>query len=189
MQILRASGYRRLPWRNGAGETLEILVHPAGAGKDFEWRLSMAPVTAPGPFSRFEGVDRVLTVIEGRGIGLALDGAAPVMVGEVPFAFSGDAVCAATLAAGPVVDLNVMTRRGRWRAAVAWAEADGALAPGGHRIVFAADGPLAGRVGAARFELGPRDALHLDAEESAARALAGRWLDVRLFPISKGNPT
>ena len=183
MQILRASQYRRVPWRNGGGETLEILVYPADAGTEFEWRVSMAPVTAPGPFSRFEGIDRVLTVIEGKGILLALDGAAPVMVDAAPVAFSGDIPCTATLVDGPIVDLNVMTRRGRWRSDVRWAEAHDPIASGGHHLVLAAGGPLSGHVGATRFALAPRDALLLDAAESAALDLAGRWLDIRLFPV------
>jgi environmental stress-induced protein Ves len=189
MQILRASEYRRVPWRNGGGETLEILVHPAGAGKDFEWRVSMAPVTEPGPFSRFPGIDRVLTVIEGKGLGLALDGGAPVAVGDAPFAFSGDSAADAVLGAGPIVDLNVMTRRGRWRAEVRWIDHPVDVPSGGTRIVLAAAGPLSGRVGVAPFDLGHHDALLLEGAECAGLVLAGRWLDTRLVPLNEGSPT
>ncbi|WP_161813784.1 HutD family protein [Steroidobacter agaridevorans] len=31
MRPLRAAGYRRLPWKNGGGETRAILVSPPGA--------------------------------------------------------------------------------------------------------------------------------------------------------------
>jgi environmental stress-induced protein Ves len=189
MRILRASDYRRVPWRNGGGETLEILVHPAGAGMDFEWRVSMAPVTEAGPFSRFPGVDRVLTVIEGKGLGLALDGRAPVVVGDDPFAFSGDIACAAVLGAGPIVDLNVMTRRGRWRPEVRWTDRPAELPSGGTQVVFAADGPLSGRVGGMPFDLGDHDALQLEGAECAGLDLAGRWLDIRLVPHIEGFPT
>ena len=41
MRILRAPDYRRMPWKNGGGETTEIAVFPAGAGlDDFDWRVS-----------------------------------------------------------------------------------------------------------------------------------------------------
>lgn len=53
-------------WKNGGGETAEVLCHPAGAAfDDFDWRISTARVDRSGPFSAFPGVDRVLTVLEG----------------------------------------------------------------------------------------------------------------------------
>ena len=59
MRVLRAADYPRMPWKNGGGETAEILVEPAGAPLDsFDWRLSMARVAADGPFSLFPGVER-----------------------------------------------------------------------------------------------------------------------------------
>lgn len=35
---------------------------------DFIWRISMARVEQPGPFSAFPGVDRVLAVLEGESL-------------------------------------------------------------------------------------------------------------------------
>lgn len=44
MRILRASDHKRMPWKNGKGETVEIAVFPEGASVDtFDWRISMAP--------------------------------------------------------------------------------------------------------------------------------------------------
>jgi environmental stress-induced protein Ves len=178
MQHLRSRDYRRVPWRNGGGVTAEIAVAPdAGA---FDWRVSMAEVAADGPFSVFPGVDRVLTVIDGEGLTLEIEGrtAAP---GQAPFAFPGDVPCFARLAAGPVTDLNVMTRRGRCRAVVGRAPA--AALPGViERLVFAADGPLAGRVGGAGFALAARDTLRLRGREAARLDLAGAWLDIQIIP-------
>ena len=68
MQVLRAENYRRMPWKNGGGETTEIAVFPAGAGlDDFDWRVSMARVESSGPFSVFPGIDRTLAILEGEG--------------------------------------------------------------------------------------------------------------------------
>ncbi len=183
MQILRNDSYRLVPWRNGKGETAEILAFPPGADA-FAWRISMAPVVADGAFSLFPDIDRVLTVIDGRGMTLAIDGAAPVMLDEDPFAFPGDVACEAKLTSGPITDLNVMTRRGIWRAEVTQAEAPAPVPGAAHHLIFAAHGPLAGRVGNAAFALGPRDTLHLTPDESAALSLSGRWLDIQLLPLT-----
>ncbi|TGD43881.1 HutD family protein [Pseudotabrizicola sediminis] len=101
------------PWKNGGGETAEILCWPEGAGiDDFTLRLSTARVAASGPFSAFPGVNRVLTVIEGGAMVLTLDGTDhPLAPGSPPFAFAGDTPCTAHLVGPPLLDFNVMTRR------------------------------------------------------------------------------
>jgi uncharacterized protein len=114
MRHLRAKSYRRQPWKNGGGETIEIAVSPAGAGiDDFDWRVSMARVEADGPFSAFPDIDRTLTILEGEGIELIFEGQAPVRIQGEPHAFPGDVATQAKLLDGPITDLNVMTRRGR----------------------------------------------------------------------------
>jgi environmental stress-induced protein Ves len=84
---------------------------------DFDWRLSAAKVGGPGPFSSFPGVDRTLLVVDGAGIELRLAGEGSVLVerGGSGFAFAGDAAVTATLPDGPILDLNIMTRRERYR--------------------------------------------------------------------------
>jgi environmental stress-induced protein Ves len=117
MRILRAADYRRMPWKNGGGETSEIAISPPGAAlDDFDWRISMARVAVDGPFSRFPGIDRTLAILEGRGIHLAIAGGAPVALTAIsdPVAFPGEIAASAALIDSPVTDLNVMTRRGRF---------------------------------------------------------------------------
>jgi len=61
MKILRSADHKRMPWKNGGGETVEIAISPQGAGlADFDWRVSMATVASDGPFSVFPGIDRTL---------------------------------------------------------------------------------------------------------------------------------
>jgi environmental stress-induced protein Ves len=118
MRIIRSDDYRRMPWKNGGGETAEIAVGPAGASLDaLDWRVSMARVAASGPFSRFPGIDRTLAVLEGAGIRLSLAGREAVPLGPdtPPFGFSGDDPAEAELIDGPIEDLNVMTRRASHR--------------------------------------------------------------------------
>ncbi len=103
-----------MPWKNGGGETSEIAVSPDGAELDaFDWRISMARVAVDGPFSAFPGVDRTLTVLEGGGLRLKVgdDSAVDLMPGSRPLSFPADVRTAARLLDGPVLDLNVMTRR------------------------------------------------------------------------------
>lgn len=114
MRLIKSKSYRRMPWKNGGGETIEIAVSPAGAGiADFDWRVSMARVESDGPFSAFPEIDRTLTVLGGKGIELTLDGQAPICIQGEPRSFPGDVVAQARLLDGPITDLNVMTRRGR----------------------------------------------------------------------------
>jgi uncharacterized protein len=118
MRIIRAADYRRMRWKNGGGETIEIIVSPPDSLlEDFHWRVSMAHVASAGPFSHFAGVDRSLAVIAGDGIALALGGRGEARLTHEtpPYAFPGDLPVDAKLLGGPIDDLNVMSRRGRYR--------------------------------------------------------------------------
>lgn len=118
MRLLRAADRQAAPWKNGGGVTREIMAWPPGAGfDDFDWRLSMAEVRADGPFSSFPGVDRILAVLQGS-LRLTIEGRRALNVSPetAPAAFPGDAAIYAVVEAGPVLDLNLMSRRGKVRA-------------------------------------------------------------------------
>jgi uncharacterized protein len=115
MRILHFVDYRRMPWKNGGGETIEIAVSPEGAGLDnFDWRISMAKVESDGPFSQFPGVERTLSVLEGEGIALSIEGMPSISLGKAraPFSFDASLKTDAQLKDGAIVDLNVMSRKG-----------------------------------------------------------------------------
>ncbi|MFK3781686.1 HutD family protein [Agrobacterium sp. NPDC089420] len=121
MTLLRASGYKHMPWKNGGGETVEIAVFPPEASvNDFDWRVSMATVASNGPFSIFPGIDRTLSILRGNGMALAIAGGDPLLLTaqSLPLPFPADVPVDATLPAGPITDLNVMTRRSTFRHAV-----------------------------------------------------------------------
>jgi environmental stress-induced protein Ves len=115
-RILRGDALVPVPWRNGQGITREIAAMPPGAGPDdFLWRVSLADVVGPAPFSRFPGVDRTIVLLDGAGFRMTMDG---TRVHELttpcaPFAFPGEAEVAVTLAGGPTRDFNLMLRRRR----------------------------------------------------------------------------
>ncbi|MEI7029829.1 HutD family protein [Streptomyces pratensis] len=121
VRVLRAADRPPKPWRNGGGLTREIAAFPEGAGADgFDWRVSLADVTADGPFSSFPGVDRTLTVVEGAGMDLVVGGEHHIVDEPLwPHDFPGDLPTDGFLLGGPVVNLNVMRRRDRARAETA----------------------------------------------------------------------
>lgn len=118
MKSLHAHDYKRMPWKNGGGETVEIAIFPADASVEtFEWRISMATVANDGPFSIFRGIDRTLSILQGNGMALAIENDNPVLLTKAspPLPFPADVRVHATLPDGAIVDLNVMTRRDTWR--------------------------------------------------------------------------
>ena len=102
-------------WKNGGGSTTEIAVFPPDAGFDeFDWRVSLATISADGPFSLFPGVERTLVLVEGHGMTLDIDGE-PTLVSKADpvAAFDGESRVEAKLNRGPSTDFNVMTRLDR----------------------------------------------------------------------------
>jgi uncharacterized protein len=101
------------PWKNGGGTTAEILCWPEGAGfDDFTLRLSVARIGQSGAFSQFDGVDRILTVIEGGPVVLRMGDATHRLTPQSPpLAFAGEVPVTALLEGASVLDFNVMTRR------------------------------------------------------------------------------
>jgi environmental stress-induced protein Ves len=65
--------YRRMPWRNGRGFTLEIARQPT-RGEDFAWRLSLADIDRDGDFSAYPGYRRALVLVAGERLRLRFRG-------------------------------------------------------------------------------------------------------------------
>jgi hypothetical protein len=109
MKVLRESAYEAVPWKNGGGMTREILREPVDA-PGFNWRLSLATVDAPGPFSAFDGYARTLVLVRGAGIKLSFaqhGGARLDSVGQM-VSFDGAWQTRCELIGGPSTDLNLM---------------------------------------------------------------------------------
>jgi uncharacterized protein len=108
---LRRADYVSMPWRNGAGSTLEIMREPA-APAAYGWRLSLATIAVSGPFSSYPGYRRSVTLIDGAGFQLVVDGQSPAqltMRGE-SLLFAGAAATQCALIQGPSTDLSLMVR-------------------------------------------------------------------------------
>ncbi|MFJ9408946.1 HutD family protein [Streptomyces sp. NPDC101393] len=169
-EVLRAARRQAAPWKNGGGVTSEVAAEPAGAGPgDFDWRVSVAEVADSGPFSAFDGVDRIITLVDGDGMVLTVDGVAHTVTDPyVPFAFPGGARTECALVGGPITDFNVMVRGGAVaaRVRIARERVEVASKPGVRVLVVA----LAGSAVLSRsgVELGRLDAVLLSGGDGEA---------------------
>jgi len=165
MKHLTLADYRRMPWANGRGTTIELIRVDGEGG--LRWRLSMAAVREDGPFSLFPGIERNLTVISGPGFDLVGAGIALQARALVPIAFPGDVALRAVGTNGAQSDdFNVMTARALPRPEVMLAH-DGAELAAGGTLCLLALGPVAvNGTGMARHDL--------IVTEGAVR-ISGRW--------------
>lgn len=186
MQLLRATNYRRMPWKNGGGETREIQVSPPGASlESLDWRISLATIASNGPFSAFDGIDRTLCVVRGAGIRLQVGDAPPELLLEnsPPYSFAGEAAASSMLVAGATVDLNVMTRRSRFRHTVRRVSIQDhvALRPNANiTLVFCQSGNLQCAVDGAAVRMESEDCVILDEQTSTVRLSAAAGTAVLL---------
>jgi environmental stress-induced protein Ves len=116
LQTVEAEHVAPQPWRNGGGQTRELLAWPDST----HWRLriSRADIEADGPFSAFAGVQRWFVVLSGNGVVLRMP--TPdhhsldhhLLPGHSPLHFDGSLAPYCQLEDGPTQDLNLMARGG-----------------------------------------------------------------------------
>ncbi len=99
-----------MPWKNGGGVTTEIYASPPSGA--FDWRVSIATVNADGAFSIFNGYERHIMTLSGKGMILDIEGRGKFTLEPLePLSFSGDAQVHGSLLQGAVLDFNLMVRR------------------------------------------------------------------------------
>lgn len=99
MRTVRHDDVPDQPWRNGGGTTREL-------HRDERWRLSVATISADGPFSTFPGVIRWFAVARGELV-LDLDGAPQDLGPRAVLLFDGELPVVAH-PEGEVLAVNVM---------------------------------------------------------------------------------
>lgn len=115
-----SADYRQMLWKNGAGYTVE-LARSAGENLDtFDWRISMADVKSAGDFSRFNGMQRILTVLEGQGIELYIDDEYESLTTLQSVQFSGESATRCELIDGPIRDFNLIYDPKQFHARLQW---------------------------------------------------------------------
>jgi|SRR6185437_12018836 len=114
MNVLREANYITVPWKNGGGLTREILKVPSDAPM-FDWRLSLASIEIPGPFSTFDGYQRTLVLVRGAGVQLdfGANGQVSLRAPGQTAVFDGAWSTSCTLIDGPSTDLNLMVAKAR----------------------------------------------------------------------------
>lgn len=113
-RVVSPADYTVTPWRNGQGETVELLKQGSSdAEHEFDWRISKAPVSEDGPFSTFTGCERILVLIKGKGATLQHDSGEVDCLRQVLdiARFRGEWHTMSTLVDGDVTNFNLITRR------------------------------------------------------------------------------
>ena len=139
VSTLDPASYRRTPWKNGGGVTVDIADEYAagaepGGWTGMVWRLGRTRIETPAPFSDLSGNDRIISVIGGRGLVLNPEGRAALDVRQPfrPVRFPGEWAITSALEDGPVDVVNVMADRSKVAIGLSFVTAAEALplAPG-----------------------------------------------------------
>lgn len=153
IRIIRQADFIEGRWRNGLGVSWDIASEPAGSGpQDFSWRLAIARIDGDVPFSHYDRVDRVFTLLDGNGLDLTVEGTGRLAAHDcfVPHRFPGDAATMCKLRGGPCRALNLFLGRDQWQAGVDIMKPAGArrIAHSGPSLFFAlrGGGDINGRV-------------------------------------------
>ena len=160
-----------MPWKNGAGTTIEIAVFPEQAGlDDFVWRVSRAQVVADGGFSHFAGIDRSLALLQGVGMRLNIGGAEhQVDLHNNIASFAGDVPLHAELILGPISDFNLMTRRAVCRHHLShWLGPAARSFPSDTVLLYCAQGSGKLLAGESVFDLNADDTVQFSAQDKLA---------------------
>jgi environmental stress-induced protein Ves len=187
--LIRGADLVATPWKNGGGVTREVAAFPQSAKLDgFVWRVSIADVAQPGPFSRFDGIDRTLVLLSGAG--MLLDEAnGPTHALKQPLEmarFAGETAIDARLVDGATRDFNLMVRRGAatgeaevWQVQTEGAAGAMGSAPISHLsadavLLFCAAGSIEVTLGdATPVTLAIDDTLHIQSPDGLACRVSG----------------
>ncbi|MFJ4345970.1 HutD family protein [Pseudomonas sp. NPDC089401] len=164
LQLLRARSYPRMPWKNGGGYTEEITRDNGEGLEGFGWRLSIADIEESGGFSVFAGYQRIISVLQGDGMRLLVDGQAsrPLLAFDA-FAFSGESQVSCNLLGGAIRDFNLIYAPQRYRARLQWFDGTSRLYSSASTVLlFAAGSQVEVALGGAMHQLGLYDCLRLD---------------------------
>jgi environmental stress-induced protein Ves len=157
--LLDPAQYRRTPWKNGGGTTIDI------AEQGEVWRFGRTPIAAPGPFSDYTGFDRLQVLIAGRGLVLETPtGEIDVRAPFKPVRFAGETPIKSRLEAGPVEVVNLIGARSEVRIALEVLQPGDrrTVEPGTH-IAYAAAGAVVLEIDGKGHGLAADHALHIAA--------------------------
>jgi len=138
----------REAWKNQGGWTRTV-ASAQGADGQIDWRVSVADISAAGPFSVFEGLDRQAVMLQGAHLRLRAEPPNPSEP-DICFngagsraAFAGERRLVCDAPTEPTALWNVMHRRGRVRAEVAvHSDTVVPLPPAHHLLIYVMSGEV-----------------------------------------------
>ncbi|MBV8412676.1 MAG: HutD family protein [Alphaproteobacteria bacterium] len=179
---LSPADYRRIPWKNGGGVTVDI------AFDGDVWRFSRTPITAAGAFSDYTGYDRLQVLIVGSGLVLETpDGEIDLRQPFRPVRFAGETPIASRLEAGPVEVVNLLGDRARVRLDLAVMIAGDTQRLGaGLHLAYCPAGQSVLRLSGKDHELAADEALRIEHGEGAlATLVAGQVIRGSVTCVSR----
>ncbi len=212
-QVIRANQQTRMRWSNGAGWTREIHAEPVAAETAaavavgtvaprstdvaWRWRLSIAEIETPAPFTVLPGIERETLLVHGAGLRLSAmvagEHATAATVDLLPpqgrHRFAGEQALLGTPLDGPCHLLNLMWQR-EWLEASLWRRPlVGSmllfLDPGEHGVVHVLAGHAEASAAADHAVLGMGDTLVLSPSGERVRVAldgAGEIVLAKLHP-------
>ncbi len=193
---LPRQGFRRTPWKNGGGVTVDIAdaYRPGaepGGWTGMVWRFGATRIERPAPFSDLSGQDRILVVTGGRGLVLRVDdGQAFDARPLVPVRFPGEWAIRSELGHGPVEVLNLMGDRERVTVELHVLDGPGTVSiPPGDLVLHAPLGPCEIRIDGRPTRIDHGDAVRLSPSVGVAvEARDGVTVAASIRPRSDVGP-
>ncbi len=161
--------YRRTPWKNGGGTTVDI------ADEGDIWRFGRTDIVTAGPFSDYSGFDRIQVLVRGKGLVLETpDGEIDVRAPFRPVRFAGETPIVSRLEDGPVEVVNLIGARDKVKIDLDILDAGerGVVGRGTH-IAYCPDGPAILDIDSKLHRLPAHHSLRIEAAGSTMLACRG----------------
>ena len=159
IRLIDPKDHLTVPWKNGGGTATDYAVAQAADG-GVAWRIGTAEIVRDGPFSDYDGVTRVFTIIRGPGLFLDFPGEGVRRVApDQPTRFAGAPAPFSRLDGAPATAFNLLMRDDAFTGGVAIRRGQGhaePVPPAGTVAVVALDGSwqIAGPAGDTRLTAG-----------------------------------
>ncbi|HHR6223915.1 TPA: HutD/Ves family protein [Providencia alcalifaciens] len=180
IQILTSQDYKKMPWKNGQGFTLELARSHGEGLENFDWRVSIADVKSAGPFSYFPNKQRIIGVLEGSGMVLQIDNNPPVSLLQKQFhAFHGESDVYAELINEAIRDFNVIYNPEKYLARLQWVSSESVtswISHGHCVLIFNLQGKLDVQVDGKHWVLNDFETLLVQKESIPAQYIASAEL-------------
>ncbi|MDR6874668.1 environmental stress-induced protein Ves [Bosea sp. BE125] len=167
---LPPESFRRTPWKNGGGVTIDIADAyregaTPGSWEGMIWRFGRTSIVAPGPFSDLTGYERLQLVIAGSGLVLETP------AGEIdlrrpfkPVRYDGGTPIISRLENGPVEVVNLIADRALCKIdLIVVTTGQDAMLGAGRHVIYAPENAFTGSCDAKPVRIEPGQALLIEA--------------------------